>query len=361
MTFEQSILEKSSVLVAGCGALGNEVLKNLALSGVGHIVCVDFDVVELGNLSRSVLFRKKDCGRRKVDVVKERLEEINPAIVVEKVYGNIAFDIGLGLWREMDAVVSCVDSRWARFMINRHCMRTGRPWVDGAIDALECTARVFMPGENCYACSLGPEGLAELRRRMPCSNTIRRMEMEGSVPTTSISASVAGAVVAQEVLKILCGKESICGRMFYYEGEKMSSRMVEFAAYDENCPEHERWEPLELSGKGVDCTVRDFLGSIGETDDCFFMLRDDCFVDYIQKRNGTEKYRMMLSGRKIEEAMSCNDELAGARCSDFYESEYRRIDCAFPYMDLTLGELGIPGRDILPVFDGKREYYLELK
>lgn len=67
-------------MVVGCGALGNEVLKNLALCGVGNIVCVDFDIVETGNLTRSVLFRKKDAEekRLKVDVVKERLLELNP-------------------------------------------------------------------------------------------------------------------------------------------------------------------------------------------------------------------------------------------------------------------------------------------
>ena len=50
-----------NVMVVGCGALGNEVLKNLTLMGVQHIVAVDFDRVEIGNLTRSVLFRKTDA------------------------------------------------------------------------------------------------------------------------------------------------------------------------------------------------------------------------------------------------------------------------------------------------------------
>ena len=163
-------------MVVGCGALGNEVLKNLVLLGVEHIVIVDFDVVEMGNLSRSVLFSKADAEARrlKVDVAAERLKNLNPAVEVKTICGDIAYDVGLGLVRRMDVVIGCVDSRWARYCINRLCMRAGIPWVDGGIGELEGTARVFVPGQNCYACNLGPEGLKDLARRMPCAGVIRR-------------------------------------------------------------------------------------------------------------------------------------------------------------------------------------------
>ena len=80
--FEQQRVSAAHVMVVGCGALGNEVLKNLVLLGVGHIVVVDFDVVEMGNLSRSILFLPSDAAnkRLKVEVVAERLKAINPAV-----------------------------------------------------------------------------------------------------------------------------------------------------------------------------------------------------------------------------------------------------------------------------------------
>lgn len=53
--FSQERIRNARFMVVGCGALGNEVLKNLALFGAEHIVLVDFDEVEAGNLSRSVL------------------------------------------------------------------------------------------------------------------------------------------------------------------------------------------------------------------------------------------------------------------------------------------------------------------
>ena len=173
---KQQQVSAAHVMVVGCGALGNEVLKNLVLLGVVHLVVVDFDVVEVGNLSRSVLFSKADADahRLKVEVIAERVKAMNPAIEIQTICGDVAYDVGLSLIRRMDVVIGCVDSRWARYCINRLCMRAGVPWVDGAIEELEGTARVFIPGKNCYACNLGPEGLGDMAKRMSCTGVIRR-------------------------------------------------------------------------------------------------------------------------------------------------------------------------------------------
>ena len=169
--FNQSKIADSHLMVVGCGALGNEVLKNLVLMGAEHLTVVDFDRVEIGNLSRSILFTREDAeaGRYKVDVVASRLRQMNSRLDIQTIQGDIAYDVGLGLIRQMDVVIGCVDNRWARYCINRHCMRCGISWVDGAIDMLEGTVRVFEPGRNCYACNLGPKGLGDLARRMPCA------------------------------------------------------------------------------------------------------------------------------------------------------------------------------------------------
>ena len=134
--FKQDRLRAANVMVVGCGALGNEVLKNLALFGVGHLVVVDFDVVEPSNLTRSILFNRADAqaGRPKALVAAERIQEINPEIRVLPLLGDITHDVGLGLLRRMDVVVGCVDNRWARYCLNRLCMRANVPWVDGGID-----------------------------------------------------------------------------------------------------------------------------------------------------------------------------------------------------------------------------------
>lgn len=347
MHIDQQRLSQAHVLVVGCGALGSEVLKGLTLMGVGRITVVDFDTVEATNLSRSVLLRRSDVGRRKVDVVAERLGELNPELVVDTICGDVAHDVGLGWFADADVVLGCVDSRWARYMINRHCMRMQRPWVDGGISQWEGTARVFVPGMNCYACSLDAETMSQLRRRMPCSGTIRRMEEQGHAPTTAVAASIIGAMQVQEAVKLIAGRDdaAMTGRMFCYEGEGNTSRMVSFSAYDDDCMEHEAWQPLTPSDSAVTTgTPIDGLLGMGFST---LTLRDDCFVDYIYDRESGRRYEMMCAGRKVVEKMEANDELRGRLLGDFYQNEYRTIDAAFPYRNLTLHDLGIPPHDVL--------------
>src|SRR5437764_7963688 len=86
--WRQEKLAAARVLVVGAGALGNEVIKNLALLGVGTTHVIDLDDVEPSNLSRSVLFRAADGGRAKAEVAAERAREINPAAAVVPLRGD---------------------------------------------------------------------------------------------------------------------------------------------------------------------------------------------------------------------------------------------------------------------------------
>ena len=370
--FDQQQVAAARIMVVGCGALGNEVLKNLVLLGVEHIVAVDFDIVEVGNLSRSVLFSKQDADARrlKVEVIAERLKAMNPAVEVKTICGDIAYDVGLGLIRQMDVVIGCVDSRWARYCINRLCMRAGIPWVDGGIEELEGTARVFVPGKNCYACNLGPEGLKDLARRMPCSGIIRRQEQAGHAPTTSIVASVIGAVEAQEALKLVHREAlergeltSLCGKMFYYDGQHLTTKVIDFQAYDDDCAMHDRWMPIQSSELSDGQTVAEALSAIKRKFDAHeatVCLENDCFVDYVVERSNDRKTQVMCPGRAVELFVERNQVLRGIPLSGMYQHEYREIDESFPYQTCTLSQLGVPAHDVLHVMADGQDYYLEM-
>ena len=397
----QNQVSAAHVMVVGCGALGNEVLKNLVLMGVAHIVVVDFDIVEMGNLTRCVLFRKSDAERKrlKVEVVAERVHDMNPNVDVKTICGDIAYDVGLGLIRQMDVVIGCVDSRWARFCINRLCMRAGIPWVDGGIGGLEGTVRVFAPGKNCYACNLGPEGLKDLARRMPCSGIIRRQEQAGSAPTTSIIASIIGAIEVQEGLKIIIkgvrsqesgvrrqesgvwrqgDKEmtSLCGKMMYYDGEHMTVRIAGYQAYDDECPEHELWTPVRQSAVSDTTPVGEALRKWKEESGKWkeesgkrkedggritLRLTNDCFVDYVSRRDNDERVTMMVPGRSVADRVAGEKSLDGLPLSALYQHEYHHIDTRFPYPSLTLAQLGIPQHDIVQVTADGEDYYIEVR
>jgi DNA-binding transcriptional regulator YhcF (GntR family) len=117
--WEREKVQNAKVLVIGAGALGNEVIKNLALMGIGNLYIVDFDNIEAANLSRSVLFRESDNRRSKAEVAAARAKSINPDINVQYLNGDVTTGLGLGVIRRMDVVIGCLDNREARLAVNR--------------------------------------------------------------------------------------------------------------------------------------------------------------------------------------------------------------------------------------------------
>src|SRR5262249_56614899 len=109
--WDQQRLARARVVLIGAGAIGNEVLKNLALLGVGHVFVADLDRVENSNLSRSVLFREEDCGRPKAEVAALRARAIYPRMKVQPFHGNVVYDLGLGVFRWPDLILARLDNR----------------------------------------------------------------------------------------------------------------------------------------------------------------------------------------------------------------------------------------------------------
>lgn len=367
-SFNQQRISRARFMVVGCGALGNEVLKCLVLQGARRIMVVDFDVVEHSNLNRSVLFRVSDADARrpKVEAAAERLRELAPGVEVTAVNGDFIHDVGLGLIRRMDVVIGCVDSRWARYCINRQCMRAGVPWIDGGISGLEGTVRVFAPGRNCYACNLGPEGLADMAVRRPCSGTIRRAEEAGHAPTTPIVASVIGAMQAQEALKLVSPElldsttvSSLCGRIFYYDGQHATASVADFRAFDPDCPCHELWSPVAETGLTVDNTIGEALELLGPNSSIY--LIDNSFVDFVEQRESGRQIKVMCPAHRVAEAIDADSQAAGLPLSSFYQHEYHEIVSSFPYKHLTLGQIGIPPQAVLSTIVNGCRKYLEIK
>ena len=370
--FKQKKVSSAHVMVVGCGALGNEVIKNLALFGVGNLVLVDFDEVEYSNLTRSILFTSDDAStnRYKVEAAAESIKKINPNINVTTIVGDISHNVGLGLIRKMNVVVGCLDNRWARYTLNRLCMRAGVPWVDGGINALEGVAKVFIPGKNCYACTLEPSALTELKKHTSCAVAIKRNIESGRVPTTPVVASIIGAVQAQESMKLIHKEElasgeltSLCGKMFCYDGASMTVRLVSHQAWDNDCPVHEEWSPIVESPLTNSSTVEELFLWLKEkfsTSDVELVLRNQAFVDFIEDRTTGNKYNIMLPEAEVPAFMENNKELSGIPMGQFYQHTIRNINNDSQYKGLTLKQLGIPEQDVIYIRGNEKEYYILL-
>ena len=182
--WRQEKLAAAKVMVVGAGALGNEVLKNLALLGVGHVYIIDYDTIESSNLTRSVLYRASDAGKSKAERAGVAVKVINPDVKIHAVNGNVIADLGLGVFAEMDVVIGCLDNREARLWINRQCWKVGKPWVDGAIQEISGVVKVFVPPDSaCYECGMTERDYQLINLKYSCPLLKREDIAEGKVPT----------------------------------------------------------------------------------------------------------------------------------------------------------------------------------
>jgi adenylyltransferase/sulfurtransferase len=263
--WEQERLSAATVMVVGAGAIGNELIKNLALLGIGNALIVDMDRIEAGNLTRSVLFRERDIGRHKADVAAERAMEINPDVKAVPIIGNVVDDIGLGVFRKMDVVLGGLDNREARLAINQACYRVNRPWIDGAIEALSGFARVFLPPEGaCYECTMTEADRLQINKRKSCALLSVEQLQEGKIPTTPTSSSVIAGIQVQEMLKLLHndrGMPNLAGRGYVFNGLTHYSYIVTYQRNDD-CLSHDTFETIaEMPWNSESTTLRDVLGA----------------------------------------------------------------------------------------------------
>ena len=263
--WRQERLRAARVLVVGAGALGNEVVKNLALLGLGTTYLIDFDVVEPSNLSRSVLFREQDGGQPKAQVAARRARELNPEITIIPIHGNCITDLGLGLFAAVDLVIGCLDNREARLWVNRQCWKVSTPWIDAGIQEIQGVVKVFVPPDSaCYECAMTERDYQLLNLRYSCPLLSRDEIISGKVPTAPTIASMMAALQVQEALKLLHGLPVAAGSAHVFNGVANQFYTTRLPFRDE-CLSHETYpEPvaLELS---CDNTVRELLDAAAST------------------------------------------------------------------------------------------------
>jgi molybdopterin/thiamine biosynthesis adenylyltransferase len=236
--WDQEKLANSKVLVVGAGALGNEILKNLALLGFRNVLIVDLDKIELSNLSRTVLYRESDIGKYKAQAAADAFLHLASNATVQAINGNVVSGIGLGVFLWADVILGGLDNREARLWINRAAWKMNKPWIDGAIEGINGVARAFLPGKPaCYECTLGETDWALLERRMSCNLLTREDTEAGKIATTPTTSSVIAGIQVQEAVKLLHSLPVLASKGFIFEGLNHSSYVVEYST-NEDCQSH---------------------------------------------------------------------------------------------------------------------------
>jgi adenylyltransferase/sulfurtransferase len=358
--WDQERLARARVLLIGAGALGNEILKDLALLGIGNVLVADLDTVANSNLSRSVLFRAEDCGRRKVDVVAERAVEIYPDLRVRPCHGNIVYDLGLGVYRWADVILAGMDNREARVAINQAAARTGKVWIDGAIERLGGVARVFDPAAGpCYECTMSDVDWKMLEARRSCALLSRQQMEEGKVPTTPTTASVIAGIQCQEAVKLLHGLDVLRGQGFVFDGTRHQSYTITYTRKDD-CPSHEAYEPITvLPWRVGETQVGRFLARIRADlgPEAVIETNQDLLASLFCERCNEEEPLFASLGKVTEAQGRC------PRCREHRTPKiYHTIDGRDSSLaDRTLGELGVPAWDIVGGRAGMQQRFYEFQ
>jgi len=356
--WEREKVADTKVMVVGAGALGNEVIKNLTLMGVGHIFIVDFDTIELANLSRSILFRESDSGRKKAEVAAARAKEINPNVHVQYFHGDITTALGLGVFRRMDVIIGCLDNREARLAVNRFSYWINKPWVDGAIQEFLGLARVFVPGEGaCYECTLTEQARRDLSIRYSCPLLARENILLGKVPTTPTIASIIAGIQSQEALKLIHDKPVEPGKVLHFNG---MTNEVHTTAYTpvKDCESHWTYGDITELPLRSDTTTLDDMLQIAHRDlgpDAVIELDQELILSLNCPQCGTrEEILQPISAVGFNRA-HCSV------CGLLRETEMTHtIQGDENFLSRTLASIGVPPLHIIRAYNTEEYRFYEL-
>jgi adenylyltransferase/sulfurtransferase len=356
--WEREKVQQAKVLVVGAGALGNEVIKNLALMGVGYIFIIDFDKIEAANLSRSVLFREGDNNRSKAEVVAARAKSINPNVHIQYLNADVTTGLGLGIIRRMDAIIGCLDNREARLAVNRFCYWMNKTWVDGAIQELLGLMRVFKPGEGaCYECTLTEAALRDLSLRYSCQLLARQNVLLGKVPTTPTIASIIGGMQSQEALKIIHDMAIEPGKVTHFNG---LTNVMHTTAYvpREECESHWTYgEVTELPARAERTTLQDLL-RIARSD-----LGEHAVIELDQELVTSLECPKCHSMEQVLRPMSEITFEAGhcPTCGILRDAQFTHVITGDEnFLHRTLSSVGVPALHILRAQNGLEYRFYEL-
>ena len=198
----QERLNKAHIFIAGAGGLGSPVSIYLAVAGVGTITIIDMDVVDGTNLNRQILHYDRDIGRKKTASAEEKLQELNPDIIINAIDVKIDASNAKKLVGNADGIVDAMDNYPTRYLLNDVAIVKQIPFFHGGIRGFYGQATTIMPGST------------------PCLKCIFPKAPPGEeFPVVGVTAGIIGTIQSNEVIKYLTGTgDLLTNRLFIWDG-----------------------------------------------------------------------------------------------------------------------------------------------
>ena len=221
----QEKVQHATVLVVGCGGLGNACIPILAGAGIGHLILCDHDLIELSNLQRQFAFTPQDVQQSKVYTLIHYLQQRHPDLTFTGIQSKMTAEILNQYVPLCDVIVDCTDNSVTRHLINQAAVNHKVPLVSASVLQWSGQLMVFdrrQAHSPCYACLFSEPHQED----MSCSQN----------GVFSALVHQIGAAQAAEVMKILIGfGESSIGKMLHFEGLNFSTYALDLEK-NPDCP-----------------------------------------------------------------------------------------------------------------------------
>jgi molybdopterin/thiamine biosynthesis adenylyltransferase len=222
----QERLCQSRALVIGVGGLGSPVALFLASAGVGHLVLVDHDTVDLTNLQRQIAHNMDRVGQAKAHSAQQAIHDLNPQVQVTPLVERANAELLDQQVPLAQVVLDCTDNFVTRQAINRACVQHKVPLVSGSAIRFDAQISVFDPRRSdspCYACMFPPDHPPE---ETQCATLGVLAPLVGTI----------GSLQAVEAIKLLAGVgEGLVGRLLMLDALHMSWNTLNLKR-DPHCP-----------------------------------------------------------------------------------------------------------------------------
>ncbi|MEZ7505142.1 ThiF family adenylyltransferase [Flavobacterium sp. Arc2] len=213
----QGKLKKARVLVIGAGGLGCPILQYIATAGVGTIGIVDFDIIEIHNLHRQILYNEDQVGLPKTTTAKAMVEKLNPLIEVIAFDEKLTLDNASRIISQFDIVIDGSDNFSTRYLVNDTCVALGKTLVYGSILGFEGQLAVFN--------HQGSKNLRDLFPEPPNPKDAPNCSFNGVLGTLP---GMIGTMMAHETLKLIIGLPNLRNELVLFKTLDWSFTKLKF-------------------------------------------------------------------------------------------------------------------------------------
>ena len=211
----QKKLLNATVAIVGMGGLGCPAAQSLITAGVGKLILIDGDIVELSNLHRQPLYGVDDLNRLKVEVAKERLEQLNNKAVIVPIDKYFNEENGMSFIQDANVIIDATDNIQARQLIDKFSKEANVPMVYGGLFRYEGQVAVLNVNGSSGYCELFPEPPSG-------GDTCADAGVLGMLP------GIIGNIQALEAVKLIVGiKPNLVGKLLVYDGMSHITQTIE--------------------------------------------------------------------------------------------------------------------------------------